>query len=140
MMKNNTLIATRLLTSIRPISILAQGASIKSYLLPLLLGLGALLTAAEGHTWTNADGSKTFEGELQSYDAASGKVSVPLPSGKRMTFSQDKLSEGDIVWLKSGGDPANLYDSVNTVGRTGCRLDAAGLADRRSLDLERAVS
>jgi hypothetical protein len=33
---------------------------------------------------------------LQSYDAASGKIIVPPPNGKRMTFSQEKLSADDI--------------------------------------------
>jgi hypothetical protein len=45
----------------------------------LLLQLAAallLVLGVQARTWNNADGSKTFEGELQSYDAASGKVSV----------------------------------------------------------------
>ena len=58
----------------------------KHYLLSLVLGTGAFHSVAEGRTWTSADGSKTFEGELQSYDAASGKVSVTLLYGKRMAF------------------------------------------------------
>ena len=79
----------------------------KHHLLSLILGTGFLLSGAEGRTWTSADGSQTFEGELHSYDAASGKVSVSLPNGKRMTFLQDKLSAEDIAWLKrNGGRPA----------------------------------
>ncbi len=75
----------------------------KLYLVALLLGFGALLSVAEGRTWTSADGSKTFEGKLQSYDAASGKVSVNLRNGKRMSFNQNRLSEDDIAWLKKNG-------------------------------------
>ncbi|MDG2124757.1 MAG: hypothetical protein P8J87_13715, partial [Verrucomicrobiales bacterium] len=69
---------------------------------PLLQTAAALLLVAgvQARTWTSADGVRTFEGELQSYDAASGKVSVALPNGKRMAFTQDKLSEEDIAWLK----------------------------------------
>jgi hypothetical protein len=63
----------------------------------------ALLSSVQARTWTSADGSKTFEGELQSYDAASGKVTVTLPNRKRMTFMQDKLSADDIAWLKKNG-------------------------------------
>jgi len=62
-----------------------------------------LSSSLQSRTWTSADGAKTFEGELQSYDVASGKVSVTLPNRKRMTFTQDKLSEDDIAWLKKNG-------------------------------------
>jgi hypothetical protein len=73
----------------------------------LLLQLAAaflLVLGVQARTWTSADGSKTFEGELQSYDAASGKVSVTLPNGKRMAFLQEKLSAEDIAWLKKNGN------------------------------------
>ena len=63
----------------------------------------ALSSSLQSRTWTGADGMKTFEAELQSYDAANGKVSVILPNRKRMTFTQDKLSDGDIAWLKKNG-------------------------------------
>jgi len=69
----------------------------------LLLQLAAaflLVLGVQARTWTSADGSKTFEGELQSYDAASGKISVTFPNGKRMAFLQEKLSVEDIAWLK----------------------------------------
>jgi len=76
---------------------------LRSHCLVVTALAGLLLSGVSARTWTSADGSKTFEGELQSYDAASGKVSVTLRSGKRMTFSQDKLSEEDIAWLKKNG-------------------------------------
>ena len=62
------------------------------------------LHSADARTWTSSDGVKTFEGELLSYDAASGKVSVTLANGKELTFTQDKLSEADITYLKEKGD------------------------------------
>ena len=52
-----------------------------------------LLPVAEGRTWTSVDGGKTFEGEMKSYDAASGKVTVIFPNGRRATFAQDKLAD-----------------------------------------------
>ena len=76
---------------------------LRSHCLVVTALAGLLLSGVSARTWTSADGSKTFEGELQSYDAASGKVSVTLRSGKRMAFSQDKLSEEDIAWLKKNG-------------------------------------
>jgi hypothetical protein len=60
-------------------------------------------SAADAHTWTSADGSKTFKGELNSYDPATGMVSVKLTNGKLMNFNQDKLSEADIDFLKVQG-------------------------------------
>jgi hypothetical protein len=63
------------------------------------LGL-LLLAGAQARTWTSADGTKTFEGELRSYDAAAGKVTVTLPNGKQVVFVQDKLSAEDIAFVK----------------------------------------
>ncbi len=76
----------------------------KHYLLSLVLGTGAFLSVAEGRTWTSADGSKTFEGELQSYDAEKGIAVVIRPNGTRTRFTQDKLSAEDIAWLKKNGN------------------------------------
>jgi hypothetical protein len=76
---------------------------LKSTCLVMTAVAGLLLSGAHARTWTSADGSKTFEGELQSFDAASGIVTVTLPSGKRMNFLQEKLSEEDIAWLKENG-------------------------------------
>jgi len=76
----------------------------KSSLLILVLGVGVLLPMAEGRTWTSADGTQTFEGELKSYDAAKGIVRVVRPNGVRTTFTQDKLSAEDIAWLEENAN------------------------------------
>jgi len=60
-------------------------------------------TGAHARTWTSPDGSKTFEAELEAYNPVTGLVTVKLPSGKSMAFTQDKLSEEDIAWLKENG-------------------------------------
>lgn len=65
-------------------------------------------SGSQARTWTSAEGGKTFEGELQSYDPESGKVTVTLPNRKRMTFAQDKLSADDIAWLKKNGVPVQI--------------------------------
>jgi hypothetical protein len=62
-----------------------------------------LFSDAHGRTWTSADGTKTFEGELKSYDPATGEVGVTLASGKAMKFTQDKLSAADITFLQEQG-------------------------------------
>jgi hypothetical protein len=60
-----------------------------------------LLTGAHARTWTSADGAKTFEGELKSYDPRIAVVTVALSNGKSMHFEQDKLSAADIAYLKA---------------------------------------
>jgi hypothetical protein len=73
----------------------------RSLLLAAITSL--LLTGAQARTWTSADGAKTFEGELQSYDPATGAVGVTLAGGKAMKFTQEKLSAADIAFLKEQG-------------------------------------
>ena len=83
----------------------------RKYLIPLKSGslilaavTSLLLAGAHARTWISADGTQAFEGELKSYNAASGKVNVTLPNGKRMSFLQEKLSAEDIAWLKKNGN------------------------------------
>ena len=72
---------------------------------------GLLFTGAQARTWTSADGTKTFEGELKSYDAEKETVTVTLPNGRTMHFTQDKLSEADIAYLKENGSKASAAPS-----------------------------
>lgn len=53
-------------------------------------------------TWTSADGSKTFEGELKAYDEATGSVTVDM-NGRVVTFKQEVLSAEDISYVKEEG-------------------------------------
>lgn len=59
-----------------------------------------LFNGAHARTWTSADGTKTFEGEFNSYDAEKGLVTVALANGRSMVFTQDKLSARDIDYLR----------------------------------------
>lgn len=61
-----------------------------------------LLTNLQARTWTSSDGSKSFDGKLKSYDVETGTVIV-IVRGVKNTFTQDKLSEDDIAWLKENG-------------------------------------
>ncbi|MFK7851686.1 MAG: sialate O-acetylesterase [Akkermansiaceae bacterium] len=70
----------------------------------------SLLITVNARTWTSSDGSKTFEGDLKSYDTASGTVSV-LVGGRVLKFTQDKLSEADIEWLKENGSKTSASSS-----------------------------
>ena len=66
-----------------------------------LASLGLLLAPSAGaRTWTSADGSKTFEGDLKSYDAETGTVIVSMRGLREAKFKQDMLSAEDIAFLK----------------------------------------
>ena len=65
------------------------------------LAFALVFTATSGaRTWTSADGSKTFEGDLKSYDADAGVVTVVMRGGRLAEFAQDMLSAEDITYLK----------------------------------------
>jgi hypothetical protein len=64
----------------------------------------AIALTASARTWTSSDGERTFDGELQEYDAATGKVTVEV-EGRALSFEQDKLSEADITFLKDWEPP-----------------------------------
>ncbi|MDG1356642.1 MAG: hypothetical protein P8P36_00435 [Akkermansiaceae bacterium] len=66
----------------------------------LLAASGLSLIALQARTWTSADGSKTFEGNLKSYDKAAGVVKV-LKGIREVSFKVDMLSEVDREWLES---------------------------------------
>jgi hypothetical protein len=69
-----------------------------------------LLPDLSARTWTNNDGTKTFEGELVSYDADTGVVIVTLADGSTKTFPQTLLSADDITFLKSQSKQAAVAD------------------------------
>jgi len=77
-------------------------ASLK-WTLTSVAGLLMLSSPLSARTWTSADGSKTFDGELVAYDEDSGAVKVELANGKELNFKQEILSEADIAFLKEMG-------------------------------------
>jgi hypothetical protein len=84
----------------------SETTAMKTRLIAAALTALFLSLTAQARTWTSSDGTKTFEGELQSYDAGTGKVTVMLANGKEMAFMQDKLSADDIAFLKEKGTVA----------------------------------
>ena len=93
-----------------------------------LTAIACLLAAgAQARTWTSSDGTKTFEGELLTYDEATGKVSVTLSNGKQMNFQRDKLSADDIAFLKENGT------KTTTTGSGGKSLLTAASTDPKEL-------
>jgi len=77
-------------------------------LVALCLPLGA-------RTWTSSDGGKTFDGDLRSFDSATGKVTVLLANGRSLSFDQSKLSEADITFLKEHQAEANKPDPAEAL-------------------------
>ena len=59
--------------------------------------------AAPVHTFRSADGSKTFKGQLQNYDAASHIVTVRHESGRILKFDLQHLHPDDQTFVTSGG-------------------------------------
>ena len=105
--------------------------------LTLILGAGA-----QARTWTSSDGSKTFEGELKSYDAASGTVTVAQAGGKFMKFQQDKLSAADIAFLKENGKPPATASAAGKSGIVKGGIDPSKLlerADGKPADMSKPV-
>ncbi|MEM6915832.1 MAG: hypothetical protein AAF491_04620 [Verrucomicrobiota bacterium] len=71
---------------------------------------GAILTCSlQARTWTSADGSRTFEGTLRSYDTETGEVTV-IVNGRPMTFTEEKLSANDVAFLKEEAEKMNQVD------------------------------
>jgi hypothetical protein len=75
--------------------------------LSCLVGIGSffvlLCATLAARTWTSADGSSSFEGELKAYNPSTGALTVTRSDGRDLTFNQDKLSADDITFLKEGG-------------------------------------
>ncbi len=100
-----------------------------------------LITAAHARTWTSSDGGKTFEGELKSYDEATGTVVVTARNGSKMTFKQEVLSADDIAWLKAEGNkPAAAASSgAAPSGISGQVPDVIPSPDGKEADMSKPV-
>lgn len=81
-----------------------------------------MFATAGARTWTSADGSSTFEGDLSSYDAETKVVEV-IKEGVTVSFTADKLSEQDRAWLvdhaagaATGGEDSATFTSKHLNG------------------------
>ncbi|MGB0154818.1 MAG: hypothetical protein ACPGFB_12370 [Verrucomicrobiales bacterium] len=111
----------------------------------LALALSFLLIASSGaRTWTSSDGSRTFEGEIRSYNPNTKTVSV-LASGRMLSFTADKLSEDDIAYIKeweaaqNAPDPSEMLAS-SVVGKAVLKAKLHRLDGKRfkSAEMEKA--
>jgi hypothetical protein len=69
-----------------------------------------LLTGAHARTWTSADGANTFEGELLSYDPATGAVGVTPIAGKSSAGKID--ADPKNLFKPHDGKPADMSKPV----------------------------
>ncbi len=94
------------------------------------IGIGLL----PARTWTSADGKRTFEGELKSYDKEAGKVSVIKRNGRTVTFDIAKLSEIDREFLEeqAKNDPAGGADVAAALKdqKIGAKLAKPGILQK----------
>jgi hypothetical protein len=109
------------------------------------IGLAAvsalLIVGAQARTWTSADGAKTFEGDLNSYDVETGSLKVTLGNGKQMNFNQKILSEADITYLKENGkkEEAAPAKSGSSSSKVGDLPDALPKPDGKEADMSKPV-
>lgn len=101
-------------------------------LLRSLLLCSALMAGAQARTWTSADGTKTFEAELKSYNADTGEVVVSFTNGSTRKFNQTFLSEADITFLKT--NPA-----TSSAGPVGELPDTLPDPDGKEADMSKPV-
>ncbi|MFZ9936501.1 MAG: right-handed parallel beta-helix repeat-containing protein [Luteolibacter sp.] len=93
---------------------------------------GLLLAAAQARTWSSADGTRTFVGELVSYDAQRGMVTVAHAGGGRMSFPEDKLSEADIAFLKEQAAKTSVAPASGRIAPRGSDDKLSGFAGEAS--------
>jgi hypothetical protein len=108
--------------------------------LKYLLAAGMAVTLGIGlvsaRTWTSADGSKKFEGELKTYDKEAGKVTVIMRNGRSLSFDITKLSDGDKTYLDENGNAAGGADGGDNVAealkaqKIGSKLGKKGILEK----------
>ena len=86
------------------------------------------ISGAIARTWTSSDGAKTFEGELRSYNATTGIVTV-LINGRAVNVPKEKLSEADIAFLKEADSKSQESSSATpgTETEVGAKVTKAKL-------------
>ncbi len=104
-----------------------------------ILAIGLLHTTALGRTWTSADGSKTVEGTLKSYDEATKTVVVMTANGKRVTFKQSILSPEDIAFVKAEGKKVTVKVASETKTSAKMLPDVLPDSDGKEADMRKPV-
>ena len=66
--------------------------------------LAATSVLAEPRDWTSADGTRTFRGEVTSYNPATETVTMTV-DGQTIQFATDKLSSEDLQYLSTWSAP-----------------------------------
>ncbi len=74
--------------------------------------ISAVALYGDIRTWTSADGSKTFEGKVISYNDLAKTVTMDI-DGVTVSFDEDKLSKEDLDYL-SKWDSEKKTTSIKT--------------------------
>ena len=94
-----------------------------SRILRTLITLGALSllpATLNARTWTSSsDTSKTFNGDLKSYDSETKQVTIIHSNGRPVTLPLDKLSTDDQTFIQENAPKENNLASLQdqTVGK-----------------------
>ncbi len=83
----------------------------RTQLILQLTAVFLLVLGVQARTWTSADGSKTFEGDFDSFDEATKKVTV-TKKGRPMTFSLEIISKDDQTWIQEQPSKQDLEGLV----------------------------
>ena len=91
--------------------------------------MAALIACLQARTWTSSDGSKTFKGDLRSYDAEKKTVTVIMSNGRMAIVPNDKLSDADIAYVKEWEAAKNTPDPAEVVAASvvGAKVSKAKL-------------
>lgn len=99
----------------------------------LLIAASLISTGAlQARIWTSSDGAKTFNGDLKSYDEATGKVTV-YKGLKQVSFDAAMLSEADQKWLKENKPEEKAVSSSTSTadaGKIGKKLQVEGVLSK----------
>jgi len=72
------------------------------------LAIGLMGASADDtRTWTSSDGERTFEARIREFNPETGQVTVIVPNGQSLSFSEEVLSAPDreylAAWREAGG-------------------------------------
>lgn len=99
----------------------------KKHLCLAAWGALALAGSLQARTWTSADGSKSFEGELKSFNPATGEVKVARPDGSITIFRQNILSAADREFLAANKPAAEPAPATKSTASASALSGASGL-------------
>lgn len=78
--------------------------------------ISAVALYGDIRTWTSADGSKTFEGKVISYNDLAKTVTMDI-DGVTVSFDEDKLSKEDLDYLSKWDSEKKTTSIQNLISK-----------------------